>query len=131
MVEGDGSAWDTTCKILIRADTENIVLNHVMTVLIGKGVCPEVWQEEHERVNNEKKALKLFFQKAFEKTSFKIPPIRRSGHRGTSCLNWWDSQCTWLSSIFKGPARFLDIRVKKGEDLTTPPFAKVSTVCLA
>ena len=98
VVEGDGSAWDTTCNVQVRDDTENIVLHHIMKVLISKGVCPESLHEEHERINTERADLTIFFQKKFEKISLKIPPIRRSGHRGTSCLNWWVNQCMRLSS---------------------------------
>lgn len=66
----------------------------------------------------DKKTLKLFFQKKLDKMRMSIDAIRRSGHRGTSCLNWWMNLTNWVCSIFKQPERFLDPTVRKGEDET-------------
>jgi len=117
LVEGDGSAWDTTCNATIRGQVENPVLKHIMQVLIPYGVVPQQWHEEHLKCC-EKKELKLFFQKKMDKMRMKIDAIRRSGHRGTSCLNWWMNFVNWTCSIFKEPERFLDPSVRKGIDET-------------
>lgn len=117
LVEGDGSAWDTTCNATIRGLVENPVLRHIMQVLVPYGVVPEQWHEEHLQCN-EKKKLKLFFQKKMDKMRMTIDAIRRSGHRGTSCLNWWMNFVNWTCSIFKQPERFLDPSVRNSEDET-------------
>lgn len=117
LVEGDGSAWDTTCNAKIRSLVENPVLKHIMQVLVPYGVVPEQWHQEHVNCC-EKKKLKLFFQKKWDKMRITIDAIRRSGHRGTSCLNWWMNFTNWTCSIFKQPERFLDPTVRKGEDET-------------
>lgn len=67
---------------------------------------------------NEKKKLKLMFTNAYEKVKIEIDAIRRSGCRGTSCLNWWMNFTNWVCSIFKEPERFLDPSVRWGEDVT-------------
>lgn len=116
LIEGDGSAWDTTCNASIRDLVENPVLKHIMQVLIPYGVVPEQWHAEHQKCN-EKKELKLFFQRKLDKMRIRIDAIRRSGHRGTSCLNWWMNFVNWACSIYKEPERFLDPKVRKGEDV--------------
>jgi len=116
-VEGDGSAWDTTCNNEIRSIVENPVLRHIFEILADYGVLPSTWMEEHSLACEQKK-LRLFFTNKFETMSVTIDAIRRSGHRGTSCLNWWMNFVLWVSSVFKEPERFLDVNVKKGEDLT-------------
>lgn len=115
-IEGDGSAWDTTCNVLIRSLVENPILRHIFEVLSEFGVIPECWMEEHS-LACEQKRLRLFFSNKFETISVTIDAIRRSGHRGTSCLNWWINFVMWVSSVFKEPERFLDPDVRKGEDL--------------
>lgn len=116
-VEGDGSAWDTTCNVLIRDLVENPVLKHIMKVLVEYGIIPQGWMEEHQAACEQKK-LRLFFSNKFEKLSVEIDAIRRSGHRGTSCLNWWINFVLWVCSVFEEPERFLDPLVRVGKDLT-------------
>ncbi len=117
LIEGDGSAWDTTCNSTTRGQVENPVLKHIMQQLIPYGVVPQQWHEEHMKCNDAKK-LKLFFEKKLDKMRMTIDAIRRSGHRGTSCLNWWENFTHWSCSIFKEPERFLDPTVRKGLDVT-------------
>lgn len=38
---------------------------------------------------------------------FHLNAIRRSGHRGTSCLNWWMNFALWACSITNTPEMFL------------------------
>ena len=117
LIEGDGSAWDTTCNSMIRSLVENPVLKHIMQVLIPYGVVPEQWHREHMNCCDKQK-LKLFFQKKFDKVRITIDAIRRSGHRGTSCLNWWMNFVNWACSIFKQPEAFLNPSTRKGMDET-------------
>jgi hypothetical protein len=116
-IEGDGSAWDTTCNLKIRNLIENPVLYRIMEILVDYGVVPDSWAQEHSKAN-EKEQLKLFFKNKFETLRITIDSIRRSGHRGTSCLNWWINFVMWVSSVFKAPERFLDPNVRCGEDVT-------------
>lgn len=115
-VEGDGSAWDTTCSPEIRAELENPVLRHIAETMVAKATCPPTWHEEHLEACS-KKTLKLFFKKRNEELRLEIGAIRRSGHRGTSCLNWWVNFAMWTSSIFKRPQLFLNPRRRKAEDV--------------
>jgi len=116
-IEGDGSAWDTTCNGLVRGLVENPILRHIMEVLAEAGVIPETWMEEHQKACEDRK-LKVFFKTKFESLVVTIDAIRRSGHRGTSCLNWWINFTLWVSSIFVQPERYLDPSVRWGKDLT-------------
>jgi hypothetical protein len=117
LVEGDGKAWDTCCNSKIRSQTEDPILRHIMEVIIEYGVVPEQWHREHMACC-EKKELRLFFKKKADKIRIKIDAIRRSGHRGTSCLNWWINFVCWTCSIFKEPAKFLEPQIRKGLDET-------------
>jgi hypothetical protein len=116
-IEGDGSAWDTTCNKTVRGLIENPVLRHIFNVLAKFGVLPETWMEEHCKAC-EQNTLRLFFANKFETVCINIDAIRRSGHRGTSCLNWWMNFTMWACAIFKEPERFLDPEIRNGEDLT-------------
>lgn len=40
---------------------------------------------------------------------FHLNAIRRSGHRGTSCLNWWMNFALWACSITNFPHQFPDM----------------------
>jgi hypothetical protein len=117
LVEGDGSSWDTTCSTSVRSRDEDPILRHIMEVLIPFGVVPQQWHEEHLTCN-EKTKLKLFFQNKLDRLKMVVDAIRRSGHRGTSCLNWWVNFVNWVCSIFKEPERFLDCKVRWGIDET-------------
>jgi len=117
LIEADGSAWDTTCGEAIRELCENPVLRHIMQTLMPYGFAPDCWYKEHDNCCS-KKTLKLFFSKKLDKVKFHIAAIRRSGHRGTSCLNWWVNFTNWACSVFKQPERFLTPTTRNGEDVT-------------
>lgn len=117
LVEGDGSAWDTTCGAKIRDAIENPVIRRIMEVLVDYGVVPESWAQEHSKAC-EAKELKLFFARKSDTLRVTIDAIRRSGHRGTSCLNWWINFVMWVCSVFEAPERFLNPSVRKGKDVT-------------
>lgn len=113
--EGDGSAWDTTCSALLRDCVENPVIMHVGAVLKALMVQPESWVDAHGEVSCLDK-LALTFKKNGEFRKFLIDAIRRSGHRGTSCLNWWINFVCWHCAIFEKPELFLDPDVRYGTD---------------
>jgi len=122
LIEGDGTAWDTTCNVKIREQVENPVLRHIMEVLIQYGVVPEQWHQEHMALN-EKKQFKTFFTSKWKGDGkgqhmvLKFTAIRRSGHRGTSCLNWWINYCLWVAGLFEKPEEFLHPDKRNGKDL--------------
>jgi len=114
-IEGDGTAWDTTCNPEVRS-SENYVLWHIANILGELGVAPQAWHDAHAQIND-KKQLKVFFRGACGNVVKKISAIRRSGHRGTSCLNWWTNYAMWYCSVFQQPHLFLDPAVRRGDDV--------------
>eukprot|EP00972_Heterocapsa_arctica_P056549 8347127-Heterocapsa_arctica.AAC.1 len=58
------------------------------------GGDPEKWHLEHSKACEAGK-LKLFYNHKYETMQVTIDAIRRSGHRGTSCLNWWINFVKW------------------------------------
>lgn len=117
MIEGDGSAWDATCNTDVR-ESENFVIAHITKVLHDNGVVPNAWLDAHVKANS-KKSLKLMFRGKFNYvTKHLIPAIRRSGHRGTSCLNWWTNFMMWSCSVYRDPGQFLKSSRRNGIDVT-------------
>jgi len=115
--EGDGSAWDTTCTELLRAMVENPVIARIAEILTHYIMTwPQRWHEEHVHICSSSE-LELIYKKNKERAKFVIDAIRRSGHRGTSCLNWWVNFAVWHCAVFKHPEEFLDPGRVKGEDV--------------
>lgn len=111
-VEGDGSAWDTTCSAEIRALVENPMIRHVMQFITKLGIAPDDWHEEHykdcckKKMNLRKNARASKLHNAAVKA---IDAFRRSGHRGTSALNYAENIVLWASALADEPAHFLDM----------------------
>jgi hypothetical protein len=104
-IEGDGSAWDTTCGHKVRSMVENPVLKRILEVAREQAVVPEQWLEAHD-VSTSKKHLKLKLTEKGMKTVYEvIDAIRRSGHRGTSCLNWWVNNVLWVCALCQNPEK--------------------------
>jgi len=115
-VEGDGSAWDTTCNVDVRGCIENPILDHISRILGTTYIQPASWAEAHNKANNAK-TLKLFFKKYHEQSHVQIAAIRRSGHRGTSVLNWWVNFTMWVCSLFESPQVFLRPEARWAKDV--------------
>jgi len=116
--EGDGSAWDTTCSAEIRDLVENPVINHIANIVNGfMYATPHTWAEAHSSICSQTK-LDVSYTKNKEYQKHTIDAIRRSGHRGTSCLNWWMNFVCWHSAIFESPEDFLDPTHRYGKDVT-------------
>lgn len=115
LFEGDGSAWDTTCSIHLRDIVENPVILHIAAVLKALMSQPDCWVDAHSDVSVLKE-LVISFKKNGEFRKFIINAIRRSGHRGTSCLNWWINFVCWHCAMFEKPEIFLDPEVRYGTD---------------
>ena len=52
---------------------------------------------------NKSKLLRLIFRETCATHVIKTRAIRRSGHRGTSCLNWWVNVALWIRSVAEDP----------------------------
>lgn len=117
LIEGDGSAWDTTCNAVIRDIIENRILSHISDVVCQFGVVPEQWHKVHLEACSQQ-SLRLFYKKHHEQLRANIAAIRRSGHRGTSCLNWWINFTMWAVSLFREPWIFLNPQRRYGTDVT-------------
>lgn len=116
--EGDGSAWDTTCSASIRELVENPVINHVANLVNGFiYATPSTWAEAHASICAQEK-LDISYTKNKEYQKETIDAIRRSGHRGTSCLNWWMNFVCWHCAVFEDPELFLDPVHRHGRDVT-------------
>jgi len=117
MLENDGSAWDTCCKLPLRDLTENRIID-VMFERLEKYVLPYNHYREARKKADTKAKYKLQVNTAkvkvehlpngatytqeemaraiFKKrTSVSIDSIRRSGDRGTSILNWIINAMCW------------------------------------
>jgi hypothetical protein len=122
-VEGDGAAWDTTCNHTVRECIENPIVSHIGKVLDKIGIVPACWNRAHEEVNSARMYKLKFENKHNKKVGRKVAQpievdaIRRSGHRGTSVLNWWVNFSMWVCSTFEEPWRFLDPEIKTGRDV--------------
>lgn len=89
MTATDGSAWDASCRHEVRDLIENRILLHIMENVMDLGYVPEQWLKKHQEVNEKKKQRIRFRRKCFKDHVYhNIEAIRRSGHRGTSSLNW-------------------------------------------
>lgn len=105
-IEGDGSAWDTTCNSEVRGCIENPIIEAVTRLLAAKYLQPESWGEAHLKSCTDKE-LKLLFKKGGEFYKRVISNIRRSGHRGTSVLNWIVNYVMWSCALCKDPRDML------------------------
>ena len=121
LVEGDGSAWDTTCSKTVRDCVENPILRHIMYHLNKYFEMPAEFLRAHDKINSMEE-LRLKHKdkpqgvlRVDAVQTYVIDAIRRSGHRGTSCLNYWVNLVLWICSVFdvskdtqEGPEVFLD-----------------------
>jgi len=117
LMENDGSAWDTCCKLILRELTENPVTDALFERLY-KYFTPYNWYQEARQTADTKKQYKLMcstnkldvtrhkpqanytsddIAKAMckKRTTIQIDSIRRSGDRGTSILNWLVNVICW------------------------------------
>lgn len=110
---GDGTAWDTCNSLELRNLLENPILWHITEIGIKLQVAPAAWLMAHGEVNEKPKlALQLAVSSIGKilngSSSIKIDNIRRSGHRGTSCLNWWINFSCWHCCLFRYPWMWLN-----------------------
>jgi hypothetical protein len=108
VVEGDGSAWDTTCSTKIRALIENRIIRRIGDVLGASDAVPQWWRELTQDLN-EREFLRVRAPRKELKNGEKwcaiISAIRRSGHRGTSVLNWLINFVLWSAALLDDPTQ--------------------------
>ena len=81
---------------------ENPVLRHIAMHLMEYYLVPPQWEQEHTKTNTADRCNLVFRDKLM--TYFvELKGIRRSGHRGTSCLNWWVNFVLWSASVSINP----------------------------
>ena len=118
IVEGDGSAWDTCCSSELREIIENPIVEHITGILARYCIVPESWLKAH--MDSMKAAkLKIFLKKGLgaDGRTRVIDSIRRSGHRGTSCLNYWVNHTLWYCCLYQTPEKFLNPKAKRATDM--------------
>lgn len=108
-IEGDGSAWDARCSKEVRDRTEMPVLWHITRILATKAGVPKEWVDKAMELNEEPsikarvKDVDHDIGVVLRYASLCFPAIRRSGHRGTSCLNYWVNWCMWATACSEKP----------------------------
>jgi len=116
VIEGDGSAWDTCCGLIIRELTENKILGKI-TAAVTRGWRVDVnVRDVKESASNRKvkqqkcKASAKGEAEVNQKDTFYKPTmyvifdaIRRSGDRGTSALNQFINAVLWSFVLFADP----------------------------
>ncbi len=115
IVEGDGTAWDARCGSEIRGITENPIIDWVTSRLTETCIIPESWLEAHAQACHDK-TLKLFMRTKKVVIRPVVDAIRRSGHRGTSVLNWLVNFILWHASVFTDGSCFIDPVCRHGLD---------------
>jgi len=127
LIETDGSAWDATMSPELRDLIENPIVDHVMDQMFDLGFpYPPQWAQAHGKVNRQKKlSVTAGKSKAVQRVRVVFDAIRRSGHRGTSSLNWLVNFVLSHCAIMQNPTRsprggkspgFLDPTTKWGID---------------
>ena len=117
MMENDGSAWDTCCKLILRELTENKVLDVMFDRLYPFFTPYNMFREPRQRADRKAHyKLQISTQKVNvcalangckytqddlamilckRRMKASIDSIRRSGDRGTSILNWIVNLICW------------------------------------
>jgi len=106
VIEGDGSAWDACCNATIRGMTENMVLKRIISVLGEDPEVPKDWLDavmaDMEKPRLKGKA-KVEGRHLVSPIRVMIDSIRQSGHRGTSCFNYFINLICWISVLAENP----------------------------
>lgn len=98
VVEADGSAWDTCCQKEVRDLTENAIMEHLWRTMKEVGVDENGFEDRHMNTNTAA-FLRLLKTCPDGAAMFIVEAIRRSGHRGTSVLNWLINHVLTLVSV--------------------------------
>ena len=98
VIEGDGSAWDTTCSKDLR---ENVIIEHIGAWLKTVMIHPEFFVDAHMTACE----AETYYLRHRKDKSWRnvVPAIRRSGHRGASTLNWLTNFVCWICATLETP----------------------------
>lgn len=109
VMEGDGRAYDAKCSKKLRDLIENLMIARISSVLEDISYVPSQWLAAHIKINRAA-TLRLKGRRGPRATGPDgtkggnfvevIDGIRRSGHRGTSCLNWVMNKICWAYVVF-------------------------------
>jgi len=106
VIEGDGSAWDACCNASIRNMTENRVVRYIIEALGADPEVPRSWLDavmgDMDKPRIKGKA-KVQGAKLVPPIRVLIESIRQSGHRGTSCFNYFINLICWISVLAEDP----------------------------
>lgn len=103
IVEGDGSAWDSSISLKLKNLTENALLWHIWETLYGHALYVDHLRNARETIDKEK-TITLTSKTG---TRWVIDNIRRSGDAGTSDLNGAVNAMLWAFVLTPEPFRFL------------------------
>jgi len=106
IIEGDGSAWDACCNPRIRGMTENRVMKHIIDVLGEDPEVPRTWMDQVLKDMQKSKLrgkAKVEGRHLVSPIRVMIDSIRQSGHRGTSCFNYFINLICWICVLAEDP----------------------------
>jgi hypothetical protein len=109
--EQDGSAWDGCCGAEVRDCCENVILRHVLRLLmVQNGGSVDVALNNAHLRRCADSVLKLRYVKVDgEAENREIPAIRRTGHKGTSVLNFLINLVFTACAIGRNPEEAVDL----------------------
>lgn len=90
VVMGDGSSWDATVSRKLRSMVEDVFIDAVADIMQQGG-----WGAAADRAHRGQNRGKWTFARSKDGLAYRIPSCRRSGHRGTSCLNGLTNLVLW------------------------------------
>ena len=86
VIEGDGTAWDTTCSKALRERTENVILAYIGSWIKVSMLHPDAWVDAHQTAY-ELDEYHLKFRKD-ETWSTNTPAIKRNAWRFMGSYKW-------------------------------------------
>lgn len=122
--EQDGSSWDTTMSVELRDLVENTIIKRITECITEFFIAEDVWSKQHLSAGK-KKRLQLRvsvkdepWKAAHKAAKIIIAAMRRSGHRGTSGLNWLENFClTHVVHFGKNAPRFVNKTMRVAKDI--------------
>jgi hypothetical protein len=127
-IEGDGSAWDSTCGPEIRGLIENPVLEHISESLLGDIEVNNIWIEAAMTLRKKNKLnvvaktwdIDMCGRKLY--TPMTILGIRRTGDRGTSVLNYLLNLVLSVCALLDDPVGFVVDPLRKKHNIGGNPI---------
>jgi len=113
-IEGDGSAWDTTCSATVRDCTTNQAFQFIWKAMVDTiypdGPAPKQVSQNVSGMSKKKLIAKVSTNASDEKDTpwmkkarISIDAIQESGARPTSCSNFFVNLTLWTNALFRNP----------------------------